>query len=258
MCIAKSVGEQGVNSADDVKTVQILLNLAHVTDPPLSQDGVVGAETLAALERFQTSRQPPLAAAMLEPGSPTLAALRGALPPGFALGKLQGIMIHAAPDLVGRFFPPLTAAMDKYQIQTPLRMAHFFAQIGHESGELRWTTEFASGDAYEGRKDLGNDEPGDGRRFKGRGLMQITGRNNYIAFGKAVGTDYTNDANASLLSSDPHLAVEASCWFWKQRGLNELADRDDLEAVTHRVNGGINGLAQRATLLGRARFFFGC
>jgi putative chitinase len=137
-------------------------------------------------------------------------------------------------------------------------MAHFFAQIGHESGELRWTTEFASGDSYEGRQNLGNTEPGDGRRFKGRGLIQITGRANYVAFGRAIGSDFTSDANAALLGSDPNLAAYASCWFWKARGLNELADRDDIEGVTHRVNGGLNGFAQRVALLARSRFFFGC
>jgi len=260
MCIVKSVGGQGVNSADDVKTVQVLLNLAHATASPLSQDGVVGAETLTALESFQTARQPPLAAGLVEPepGNPSLAALRAALPPGFALGKLQGVMIHATAELVSRFYPPLTAALEKYQIQTPLRMAHFFAQIGHESGELRWTSEFASGDSYEGREDLGNTQPGDGRRFKGRGLIQITGRANYVAFGKVVGSDFTSDASAALLASDPQLAVEASCWFWKEHGLNELADHDNIEAVTRRVNGGLNGLAQRTALLARSRFFFGC
>jgi putative chitinase len=134
-------------------------------------------------------------------------------------------------------------------------MAHFLAQTGHESGELRWTSEFASGSAYEGRAGLGNTQPGDGQRFKGRGLIQITGRANYTAYSKASGTDFTTDATAVLLSHDPATAVAASCWFWNMKGLNELADRDDFVGITRRINGGTNGLAERAAILARARFF---
>ena len=140
-------------------------------------------------------------------------------------------------------------------LRLPLPMAHFLAQTGHESGELRWTYEFASGAAYEGRAGLGNTQQGDGERFKGRGLIQITGRANYTAYGKARGADYTTDGGAVLLSHDPANAVEVSCWFWKMKGLNELADQDDLVGITRRVNGGTNGLAERGAILARARFF---
>jgi putative chitinase len=102
-------------------------------------------------------------------------------------------------------------------ISTPLRMAHFLAQLAHESGELRYAEEIASGDAYEGRADLGNSEPGDGRRFKGRGLIQLTGRFNYEAYGKTRGKDYTVSNKTDLLANDPFIAVDVSCWYWLER-----------------------------------------
>ena len=143
----------------------------------------------------------------------------------------------------------------KFGIDTPLRRAHFLAQIGHESGELRFTAEIASGEAYEGRRDLGNTEPGDGPRFKGRGLIQLTGRANYRAFGEALGMDFLTGDNPQRLATDPALAVEVACWFWRTRGLNTFADRDDAEGATRRINGGLNGLGDRLRQLTRARFF---
>ncbi len=136
-----------------------------------------------------------------------------------------------------------------------MRRAYFLAQVGHESGELRYTEEIASGDAYEGRRDLGNTEAGDGRRFKGRGLIQLTGRANYRGFGEAIGVDLLSNDNAQRVATDPGLAVEVACWFWQARGLNALADEDDAHAVTRRINGGLNGLADRLRQLDRARFF---
>jgi len=140
-------------------------------------------------------------------------------------------------------------------ISTPLRMAHFLAQLAHESGELRYAEEIASGDAYEGRADLGNSEPGDGRRFKGRGLIQLTGRSNYEAYGKTRGKDYTVSNKTDLLANDPFIAVDVSCWYWVENDLNSLADRDDIRAVTQAINGGYNGLEDRKAKLERAKFF---
>src|SRR5215472_8871261 len=139
----------------------------------------------------------------------------------------------------------LVETLERYEINTPLRLAHFLAQTCHESDGYCTTEEYASGAAYEGRRDLGNTEPGDGRRFKGRGLIQLTGRANYRSYGAARGMDFTTDATAPLLATDPLGAVDVSCWFWTVHNLNTVADGDNVEAVTRVVNGGLRGLADR-------------
>lgn len=129
-----------------------------------------------------------------------------------------------------------------YAINSRLRIAHFLAQILHESAGLRTTEEFASGSAYEGRISLGNTKPGDGRRFKGRGLLQLTGRANYQSMGQQLGIDLIKDP---ARAAEPELSLTIACTYWAQRHINPHADRDDLEAVTKLVNGGLNGLADR-------------
>jgi putative chitinase len=130
-------------------------------------------------------------------------------------------------------------------------MAHFIAQIGHETASFRYAEEIASGSAYEGRSDLGNTQPGDGKRFKGRGLIQLTGRANYTAYSKDSGVDYV--AKPELVASDPFVGVDVACWFWNKNGINKLADKDDVKAVTKRINGGYNGLDDRIEYLVRAK-----
>lgn len=140
------------------------------------------------------------------------------------------------------FLGPINATLSRYNINTPLRVAHFLAQIGHESCGLNAVREYASGAAYEGRKDLGNTQPGDGVRFRGRGLIQITGRVNYYALGRAFGVDF--EANPPLLESATYAALSAG-WYWASRNLNELADRNFFDTITKRINGGTNGYADR-------------
>lgn len=142
----------------------------------------------------------------------------------------------------GIFLPALNAAMLEFGINTPARVASFLAQLAHESGQLVYVRELATGAAYEGRKDLGNTQPGDGVRFRGRGLIQITGRTNYAACGRALGLDLL--AQPALLEQTVN-ACRSAGWFWQSRGLNALADAGDQVAVTRRVNGGTNGLAER-------------
>jgi len=166
---------------------------------------------------------------------------------------LQAIFQHATAAQIARFHAPLLATMATAQINTPLRQAHFLAQVGHESGELRYTEELASGAAYEGRKDLGNTQPGDGKRFKGRGLIQLTGRANYTAFGASIAQDLCTGDTPTRVSTDPALCVAAATWFWTTHSLNALADRDDLQAITRTINGGTNGLQDRQRLLDRAK-----
>lgn len=148
------------------------------------------------------------------------------------------------------FAEPITDAMAEFDINTPARQAAFVAQVGHESGQLRYVEELASGQAYEGRLDLGNTQPGDGVRYKGRGLIQITGRSNYVACMLALDVDCV--LHPELLC-EPINAARSAAWFWKSHGLNELADQGDQVKVTKRINGGINGLADRLALFEKAK-----
>lgn len=150
-----------------------------------------------------------------------------------------------AKSRAAKFIDGINAAMLEFHINTKARQAAFLSQIGHESGQLLYTREIASGDAYEGRKDLGNTWPGDGLRYKGRGLIQITGRANYAACGAALGLDLIETPQLLEL---PDNACRSAAWFWKTHGLNELADAGDQVRVTRRVNGGTNGLDDRLAL----------
>jgi len=144
----------------------------------------------------------------------------------------------------------LQATLQAYDITTPLRIAHFLGQICHESAGFRTTEEFARGDAYEGRHDLGNTQPGDGRRFKGRGLLQLTGRANYRTVGKSLGVDLEHNPE---LASQPALSLRIACEYWKNRNLNKACDEDDLMKVTRLVNGGLNGLEERRLYTTKAK-----
>lgn len=150
----------------------------------------------------------------------------------------------------------LTASREKYRdaiwtemakngITSKNEVAAFLSQIATETGDLKWLEEIASGAAYEGRRDLGNTQPGDGRRFKGRGLIQLTGRANYERFAKYVGRPDILQ-NPQLVSQDPTLAVQSAIFYWNTRkGLREAAQRGDIDKVSRLVNGGTNGLATR-------------
>ena len=154
----------------------------------------------------------------------------------------------------GVFVSALNTAMQHYQIVGTKRAAAFIAQIGHESGQLRYVREIwgptAAQRGYEGREDLGNTVPGDGQKYCGRGLIQITGRANYAKCGEALGLDLIS--HPELLELPQHAAMSAA-WFWKQKGLNDLADRDQFNTITRRINGGLNGLADRLALWEKAR-----
>jgi putative chitinase len=159
-----------------------------------------------------------------------------------------------ARSQAGVFVSALNTAMQHYQIVGPKRMAAFIAQIGHESGQLQYVREIwgptAQQARYEGRADLGNTVKGDGSKYRGRGLIQITGRANYAACGEALGVDLINCPE--LLEQPQHAAMSAA-WFWKQKGLNDLADQDQFNSITRRINGGLNGLQDRLEIWSRAR-----
>lgn len=155
--------------------------------------------------------------------------------------ELAAIMPHAGKRIV-QFYEYLRYAMAEYEIDTPLREAAFVAQIAHESGELRYTKEIASGEAYEGRADLGNTEPGDGKLYKGRGLIQLTGRANYDLLSDEFGIDFLD---CPELLETPEWASRSAAWWWFKRGLNELADKEDFKRITKIINGGYNGIQER-------------
>jgi putative chitinase len=146
---------------------------------------------------------------------------------------------------VERFIEPLNLAMQEFEIDTPQRMRMFLAQIGHESGELRYVRELASGEAYEHRIDLGNTEPGDGVRYKGRGLIQLTGRRNYTEASAALGLPLIESPE---LLETPLNAARSAGWFWYKNNLNSLADLGKFDAITRRINGGYNGKKDRDRL----------
>jgi putative chitinase len=147
----------------------------------------------------------------------------------------------------------INLAMAKFKINTPVQQAAFIAQTMHESGECRYTKELASGSAYEGRKDLGNTQQGDGVRYKGRGLIQITGRANYKRISDACGVDFIK--NPELLETNEWAAMSAA-WFWSVTGLNAIADlntADSFVKITKKINGGTNGLEDRQKYWARAK-----
>ncbi|MCF6762853.1 glycoside hydrolase family 19 protein, partial [Pseudomonas fragi] len=155
--------------------------------------------------------------------------------------------------VAGVFVPVLNAAMGHYQIVGAKRVAAFIAQIGHESGQLKYVKEIwgptAAQARYEGRKDLGNTVAGDGAKYRGRGLIQITGRANYMACGEGLGLDLIKQPE--LLEKPQHACMSAA-WFWATKGLSTLADAGQFDKITQRINGGQNGAADRQALYVRA------
>ncbi|WP_439864560.1 glycoside hydrolase family 19 protein [Pseudomonas antarctica] len=154
----------------------------------------------------------------------------------------------------GVFVSALNVAMNRYAIIGAPRVAAFIAQIGHESGQLRYVREIWGPTAqqlgYEGRADLGNTVKGDGSRYRGRGLIQVTGRANYKACGEALGLDLVNQPE--LLEQPQHAAMSAA-WFWSTRGLNTLADNGEFAKITRRINGGLTDQDDRLLLWERAK-----
>ena len=164
--------------------------------------------------------------------------------------ELRGIYPYATIMNINKYIGYLNAYFSRYSITAPLRQCAFLAQIGHESGQLRYCEELASGQAYENRKDLGNTQRGDGVRFKGRGLIQITGRYNYEKFGKEMSIDLINHPEMLCY---PEYATLSAFIFWSDRKLNDLADKEDMEGITRKINGGLRGLADRMELYENAK-----
>lgn len=154
---------------------------------------------------------------------------------------------HARASVVDTMYPHLIDTMTKYQINTPARICAFLAQVAHESGSFNYLEEIASGSAYDTgalAKRLGNtpEDDGDGEKYKGRGLIQITGTDNYRKVGEALGVNFLK--NPDLLES-PRYACLSAGWFWDSRRLNMMADVSDFRGITVKINGGLNGFPDR-------------
>lgn len=214
-------------------------------DNGLKADGIAGRNTFNAAARsgFKYPED--------EINSPTSAGGKS-----ITSEQLAYVMRGARQTDIDTFTGPLNNVMEKYEINTPLRISHFLAQVGHESGSLRYKEEIASGAAYEGRLDLGNTQPGDGRRFKGGGLIQLTGRHNHTQYANFVG-DPDLIIHPERIGREPLHSAGAAGWYWMTRKINPLADQDNLVAVTKKVNGGTNGLEDRRSFLARAKKVLG-
>lgn len=144
------------------------------------------------------------------------------------------------------YAPILMKWMPDEEIDTPKRQAAFLAQVGHETGSLKYMREIADGAAYEGRVDLGNTQPGDGRRFPGRGALQATGRDMYTKLSQVFGVDFIKQPE---LLEEPEWAIRSACWIWGvDKKLNPYADADRFGTITKRINGGYTHIDERIIL----------
>lgn len=154
----------------------------------------------------------------------------------------QGLEIFGQ-KYTSRLHKDLNLCLTTFKINTNLRISHFLSQCAHESGGLKWLSELATGEAYEGRKDLGNTQLGDGKRFKGAGAIQLTGRTNYQKLADFTGDNRVMEGVDYVSLKYPF--TSAGVW-WETNKMNELCDQNpSVEQVTRKVNGGINGLSDR-------------
>lgn len=167
---------------------------------------------------------------------------------------LKQCLPFAKGENIDKFLHPLNITITRYHIDTPERCAAFLAQLAHESGSFKYVREIHDGSNYEGRKDLGNIHPGDGTRFRGRGLIQITGRTNYTALEKEFEIPFTKQPERL---EEPMYAAMSAGWFWDNRELNDLADKNNFVLITKRINGGTNGMTDRQAHWIRCKKVFG-
>ena len=193
----------------------------------------------------KTLKAAPAAAPIAPPASiaaaqPLIAAMT-AMNPKAAIHDLQSIAFG------------LVAHGPAAKLTTQLRMAHFLAQAAEETGGFIWFRELGAPSyfaKYEHRADLGNTQDGDGYLFRGRGIFMLTGRANYAAMGPKIGMDLIGQPG---LAADPNIAAFIACIYWESHNINPLADADDIEGVTRKINGGLNGLATRQAYLAKAK-----
>ena len=195
-------------------------NLARAGFNPGPVDGRWGSHTLTALMAFAARRQ--------------------------ATDTVQQLASAAVGALIGK------------DISTPLRIVHFIAQACHESAGWIFLQEQGGTDYftrhYEGRTDLGNTEPGDGALYHGRGIFQVTGRANYVKYGNALGLNLVDHPD---VAAQPDVCVRLAVQYWVDHHLNDKADSDDVAGITRAINGGVNGLAERAAIVTRLKSVWG-
>lgn len=167
--------------------------------------------------------------------------------------------LGAKPDRAAVLGQAAATYFPRYGIMdNPLRLVHLMGQLTHESGGFVYMEEIwgptPAQARYEGRADLGNTQPGDGKRYKGRGPIQITGRANYRGYGKRLGLDLEGNPN---LAADPAIGLRIALEYWNVNRLNALADRDDLAGITKRINGGTNGIDDRRAQVAKIKGWVG-
>lgn len=171
------------------------------------------------------------------------------------LQQLKKISPATSEKILNRYLPHINTKLSKYGIDTPVEKASFLAQVLHESGGFKWVKEIwgptAAQKRYEGRKDLGNTQPGDGKKFLGRGLIQLTGRSNYERMSLELFGDKRLLDTPELLEQ-PEYAVESACVYWKWRNLDRFDDDLIIREETRLINGGFNGLKDRQLYFDRA------
>lgn len=235
----------------DSKIQRLQTNLSRLGFSPGSLDGLVGRRTIQALDALYTHHE--LLRARQGIGKADIEvvddAVKEAREAADGLTRSQFDKIYSkAPD---DYRKPLNDAMREGLI-TGARREMFLAQLGHESAGLKYMEEIASGEAYEGRRDLGNLHIGDGKRFKGRGPIQLTGRANYRRFGKLLDLDLEGDPK---VAAEPGVGFRVAVMYWTDHGLNALADANDYRQITRRINGGYNGWDDRCNWLKGVRKF---
>lgn len=166
--------------------------------------------------------------------------------------KLKKVCPYANIDKLKILVPYLNQYMAFFQINTPQRVWHFIAQAAHETMSFNTLRELASGEAYEGRQDLGNTNKGDGVKFKGRGIFQTTGRFNYERTSLDIFKDKRLLDNPELLEQ-PEWAVLSAGLYWQNRHLNSLADTNNIRNITLKINGGLNGFNDRLGFYNEAK-----
>ena len=162
----------------------------------------------------------------------------------------SGKMAERQAEIIKDVGQVLQATLEAYEINTRLRIAHFLGQTCHEFRGLSHDGGICQRLCLRRPQGSGNVKKGDGRRYKGRGLLQLTGRANYAEYGKALGVDLENNP---AMAAEPALSLKIACEYWKRRKLNADCDRDDIRATTKRINGGFNGLEDRSNYIRKAK-----
>lgn len=236
-----------------VKELQILLNKNGYS---LIIDGICGEKTITAFNQFKEKYK---LTNKNEIGKMTLDYLiKYSTNQILTVEQLKQIYSLTPVEKIKLFIEPINQTLIKFNITNKSRICAFLAQAGHESSGLKYTEELASGNAYEFRKDLGNIYRGDGMRFKGHGIFQITGRDNHTKVSQYFGEDFISNPRKLC---EPFWASLSAGWYWHTRGLNLIADYHNLNSfrqITKKINGGYNGLEDRLNYWSRAKSIINC